>query len=178
MSRITRGMAGLALLLTMGAAAWGQSSAPAAAAGSPQDNAAPETVRVQLVNRIPTVDRGNLKDYWTAVQSQTKDRWMQGLPALARPPASTAGEVKIEAWLHTDGRVTGMVLEQGSGKVALDRAAWAAITGSAPYDAFPYGISVNQVRVRFTFLYNGGSEDNPGTGTSPGLAGVKPRPHP
>jgi TonB family protein len=109
------------------------------------------------------VDRENLASYRAAVESRTKEQWLKVLPAQARPPQSTPGEVKIICWVHTDGRVTNMTLEQASGKVALDRAAWAAITGSAPYDAFPYGIAVDQVRMRFTFMYNGGpaSEQTP-----------------
>lgn len=130
----------------------------------------PESLRVELLNQIPSVDRSNLHDYWASVESRTKDRWIQELPELAKPPVSTPGLVKIDCWLHTDGRVTNMVLEHPSGKVALDRAAWAAITGSVPYDAFPYGISVPQVKVRFTFTYNGGVGGAP-PGALPG--GVK-----
>lgn len=134
----------------------------------------PDRISVNILNRIPDVDRGNLKPYWPALESRTKERWMQILPSQAKPPLSTAGEVKIVAWIHTDGRVTNLALEQPSGTVALDRAAWAAITGSVPYDAFPYGISVNQVRVRFTFIYNEGRGGFPINGKR-GLAGVKPR---
>jgi TonB family protein len=134
----------------------------------------PEMISVALLNRIPDVDRGNLREYWPVVEGRTKELWMQRLPRQAKPPLSDAGEVKIICWLHTDGRVTSMMLEQPSGNVALDRAAWAAITGSVPYDAFPYGISVNQVRVRFTFTYNQESGGSPVNG-KPGLAGTKPR---
>jgi TonB family protein len=162
----------LAVALMAGAAGWAQSSS------SPQENTAPDpdTVHVQLVNRIPQVDRGNLTAYWPVVASRAKDQWMQTLPAVAKPPVSMAGEVKIVAWLHTDGRVTGMALEERSGKPALDRAAWSAITGAAPFDAFPYGISVNQVRVRFTFDYNQGAGIPDNSPPPPGPI-VKRRPH-
>jgi len=60
-------------------------------------------------------------------------------------------EVKIIGWIHTDGRVTSLAVERGSGKGSVDRAAMSAISGSAPYDPFPYGIAVDEVKVRFTF---------------------------
>jgi TonB family protein len=126
---------------------------PQGAARAPSD---PETLTVEVVNRIPPVDRDNLKGYWPTVEDRTKAQWMHALPTLAKPPQSVGGEVMITCWIHTDGRVTNLATEQASGKTALDRAARAAITGSAPYDAFPYGIAVDQVRVRFTFVYNGG----------------------
>lgn len=160
-------------VLMIGPGGWAQS------ASSPQGNAAapePDTVHVQLVNRIPQVDRGNLQDYWPVVASRAKDQWLQSLPAIAKPPESASGEVKILAWLHTDGRVTGMALEQRSGRAVLDRAAWAAITAAAPFDAFPYGISVDQVRVRFTFDYNQGAGIPDNSPPPPGPI-VKPRPH-
>ena len=132
-------------------------SAPAKAGPSASAPAEQETLTVEVVKSLTPVDRSNLKAYWTGVENRTHSRWIQVLPALAMPPQSTPGLVKIDCWVHTDGRVTGMTLEHPSGKAPLDRAAWAAITGSAPYDAYPYGISVEQVKVRFTFVYNGGS---------------------
>jgi len=117
----------------------------------------PETLAVEVANQIPPVDHDNLKAYWPVVEDRTKAQWMHGLPALAKPPQLTAGEVRITCWVHTDGRVTNLAVEQSSGKAALDRAALAAITATSPYDAFPYGIAVEQVKVRFTFVYNGGA---------------------
>ncbi|HEX4039267.1 MAG TPA: TonB family protein [Acidobacteriaceae bacterium] len=183
MRTIHRGIAVLALVLVAGAIPWAKAQNPGSAAPpASQENPPPdpETVSVQIVNHISQVDRGNLKGYWTAVEQRTKERWLQSLPRQGKDAAS--GEVKVTAWVHTDGRVTGLAMEQPSGNAALDRTARAAITGSVPYDPFPYGISVNQVRVRFTFTSNAGGDaagnsSNPTNGKSPGLAGVKPRPH-
>jgi len=148
-------------VMAMGAQMGMAQNAGAPATGAPKKAAPdPEIVTLEVVNRTMPEDRANLKGYWPAVKSRTKDQWMSVLPQEARPPLSAAGVVKIECWVHTDGRVTNMVLSQPSGKVALDHAAWAAITGSAPYDAFPYGIGVQQVKVRFTFAYNGGAAGN------------------
>jgi len=162
MKRMRGGMLVLGLLLAVGGVqvAGAQKAPPTPPKGPANTAPAPdtaETLGVEFVNHVPSEDRENLKGYLTGLASRTRDRWMAVLPAASRPPLSTPGEVKIVCWVHTDGRVTNMAIEQASGKVALDRAAWAAITGSAPYGAFPYGIAVDQVKVRFTFDYNGGA---------------------
>lgn len=151
---------GLAVMMAGAQAGWAQQGAPAAKpagtqAQTPEEN--PNNVAVEPVGHLFGEDRSNLKDYWATVESRTKDSWKAVFPAAARPPRAQGGVVKIEAVVHTDGRVTNMVLEQPSGKVQLDRAAWAAITRSVPYAAFPYGISVDEAKVRFTFSYNGGA---------------------
>lgn len=115
------------------------------------------TVSVELAGPVTPEDRSNLKNYWVGLQSRTNERWQRTIPAQAKPPLSTGGQVRILCRVHTDGRVTNMTLEQPSGNTALDRAAWAAITASAPFEAFPYGIGVEQVKAKFTFIYNGGA---------------------
>jgi TonB family protein len=103
-------------------------------------------VTVAIVNRIPSEDKENLKGYWAGVESRVGQSWQHAAAAQKVTDA-----VKITGWIHTDGRVTGLAVEHGSGNASVDRAARAAITGSAPYDPFPYGIAVDEVKVRFTF---------------------------
>src|ERR1700691_2365785 len=69
----------------------------------------PEIVTVEVVNQTTPEDKANLKGYWTGVQGRTKAQWMPVVPQEAKPPLSTPGVVKIECWVHTDGRVTNMV---------------------------------------------------------------------
>jgi TonB family protein len=138
--------------------AWSQqdaapAKAPAAQTPAPDQN----SITVDMVGQLFSEDQNNLSDYWPALEKRTKDTWEGLMPAMAQPPQSTPGTVRIICVVHTDGTVSNMTLEQRSGKTPLDRAAWAAITRSAPYDAFPSGISTDKVRVRFTFLYNGGA---------------------
>ncbi len=176
----------LAVLMASGLSVVAAQSAPPAKKASAADSSSSvQTVTVDFANSIPPEDRQNLRPYKTALETRTKQQWLHALPAIAKPPASTPGLVKISAWVHTDGRVTGMTLEQPSGKAALDRAAWAAITGSSPYEAFPYGIAVDQVKMRFTFVYNGvpntanGSPaTEPGTKPNPANPNGKPGPPP
>jgi TonB family protein len=147
-----------AVILTSGpgnAAAQGKgANAPAPQANKPAED--PENVTVQLLTRVSAADRLGLRRYVPILKKQTKDQWMTVLPAKVQAPESAAGTVQIDGLVHTDGRVTNLTLKQSSGDEALDRAAWAAITGAA-YDAFPYGLSVDEVRVRFTFVYNQGN---------------------
>ncbi len=116
----------------------------------------PETLSVQLLTRVSSADRDGLRQYLPIVKQQTKDQWLAALPPEVAPPTSAAGTVQIDASVHTDGRVTNLIFKQPSGDKALDRAARMAITGAA-YDSFPYGLSVDQVRIRFTFVYNQGN---------------------
>ena len=120
-------------------------------------------VAVEIVKSIPPADRENLQGYWAGVQSKTGQRWLR--MAAAKTAAAASDQVKITGWIHTDGRVTGLKVERGSGNATVDRAAMGAITGAAPYEPFPYGIAVEQVKVRFTF----------GTGApAPGTPGAPP----
>jgi len=50
--------------------------------------------------------------------------------------------------------VTDMHLEAPSGDVSLDRAAWAGITGAAPYGPLPKAFKGPYLELRFYFLYN------------------------
>jgi TonB family protein len=135
----------------------------AAAAVSAAKAPAPEPnkVSVQILSKLWPADRDGLSSYLPVVKQQTKDQWMTVMPAEANPPMLAAGTVQIDCWLHTDGRVTNVVLTQPSGNKALDRAALSAILGrgaeAVPYDSFPYGLSVDRVKVRFAFTYNNGA---------------------
>lgn len=149
----------LTILAALGAAqaGWSQrqitpGNPPAAQAPKPDQN----SITVDVVEKLFSEDQSNLQAYWPAMEQRAKETWLSLMPAIAQPPQSAAGTVSILCVVHTDGSVSNMTLDQKSGKPALDRAAWAAITRSAPFDAFPSGISIDRVRVRFTFSYNGG----------------------
>ncbi len=117
---------------------------------------------VEIVKQIPPADRENLRGYWAGVQSKTGQRWLRA--AAAKRAAASSDQVKIIGWIHTDGRVTGLTVERGSGNAAVDHAAMGAISGAAPYEPFPYGIAVDEVKVRFTF---GTGAPAPGTPGAP-----------
>jgi len=48
-----------------------------------------------------------------------------------------------------------MELKKSSGDVELDQAAWQSIIRCGPYPEFPVDIRISEVRLQFTFVYNG-----------------------
>lgn len=163
--KVTYGIAlALGAAVALGAAqpVWSQEdTTPGKDASAQEAVPAQNSITVEVAGHLFSEDQKNLQDYWPTVEKRTKDTWLSVMPTEAQPPKSEPGTVRIECVVHTDGRVTNIVLEQRSGRAALDRAASAAITRSAPFGPFPYGISTDHVKVRFTFLYNGGAEATP-----------------
>lgn len=119
----------------------------------------PAAVAVEIVNRIPPEDKDNLKGYWAGVETRTGERWQHMAEAKTATDA-----VRITGWIHTDGRITGLAVEHGSGKVSVDRAAVSAVAEAAPFDPFPYGIAVEEVKVRFTLGAGAAAPGTPGGG--------------
>jgi TonB family protein len=84
----------------------------------------------------------------------TKRAWYPIIPESARPPLDKQGRVLVRFKILPDGTVTDMRLESPSGDVSLDRAAWAGITGAAPYAPLPKAFKGPFLELRFYFLYN------------------------
>lgn len=78
------------------------------------------------------------------------------VPEEARSPTFKKSSVAIEFTLYPDGSVHNMRLAEVSGDVALDRAAWEAVTEAAKYAPLPAGLNVPELRLRSYFVYNGG----------------------
>jgi TonB family protein len=96
-------------------------------------------------------------DYGPYIQRviwDTKRAWYPIIPESARPPLDKQGIVMIRFKIFPDGTVKDMALEGPSGDVALDRAAWAGITGAAPYPPIPKAFKGPFLELRFKFLYN------------------------
>jgi TonB family protein len=89
-----------------------------------------------------------------AIISQTKKAWYPIIPREAQPPQLEKGEVAIEFELYSDGKIRKMVLSSPSGKIALDRAAWGALTGAQPFAPFPPELTTEMIRLRFLFSYD------------------------
>ena len=82
-------------------------------------------------------------DYGPYVQRviwDTEHAWWPIIPESARPPLDKQGKVMIRFKIYPDGSVHDMILEGPSGDVALDRAAWAGITGASPFPPIPQGV--------------------------------------
>jgi len=96
-------------------------------------------------------------DYGPYVQRvvwDTERAWWPIIPESARPPLDKQGKVMIRFKIYPDGSVHDMILEGPSGDVALDRAAWAGITGASPYPPIPKAFKGPFLELRFYFLYN------------------------
>jgi TonB family protein len=96
-------------------------------------------------------------DYGPYVQRvvwDTERAWWPIIPESARPPLDKQGKVMIRFKIYPDGSVKDMMLEGPSGDVALDRAAWAGITGASPFPPIPKGFKGPFLELRFYFLYN------------------------
>jgi TonB family protein len=96
-------------------------------------------------------------DYGPYVQRvvwDTEQAWWPIIPESARPPLDKQGKVMIRFKIYPDGSVHDMQLEGPSGDVALDRAAWAGITGGSPFPPIPKAFKGPFLELRFYFLYN------------------------
>jgi TonB family protein len=96
-------------------------------------------------------------DYGPYVQRvvwDTEHAWWPIIPESARPPLDKQGKVMIRFKINPDGSVRDMMLEGPSGDVALDRAAWAGITGASPFPPIPKAFKGPFLELRFYFLYN------------------------
>jgi hypothetical protein len=86
---------------------------------------------------------------------ETERAWDPLIPDEVNAPILKSGMVAIRFKVLPNGRLMdgGMVLEGRSGDVALDRAAWGALTGSN-YPPLPHDFHGPYLELRAYFLYN------------------------
>ncbi len=106
---------------------------------------------VDILSDTMGVDFG---PYIQRVIWDTKRAWYPIIPEEARSPINKQGKVLIRFRIMPDGSVETMQLESPSGDVALDRAAWAGITGASPFPPLPKAFKGPFLELRFYFLYN------------------------
>jgi TonB family protein len=92
--------------------------------------------------------------YLQRVLHDVKENWYRVIPESAEPPISKKGKVAIQFLILKNGTVGGMKLEGASGDIALDRAAWAGITGSNPFPPLPSEFPGQYLGLRIYFFYN------------------------
>jgi TonB family protein len=80
-----------------------------------------------------------------------RENWYTAIPESAQ---WKKGKLTIEFAITKDGKVAGMKRVATSGDDALDRAAWAGITGSDPFPPLPGEFAGQYLALRFTFYYN------------------------
>ncbi len=86
---------------------------------------------------------------------ETEHTWDPLIPDEVNPPILKSGQVMVRFKILPNGRVMdgSMRLEGSSGDVALDRAAWGAITGSS-YPPLPSEFHGPFLELRALFMYN------------------------
>lgn len=97
--------------------------------------------------------------YMRRLKVTVQDHWEPLIPEAALPPMMKKGRVVIEFAILKDGTIMGMKLVGGSGDVALDRAAWGALTNAIPLPQLPSQFSGDYLRIRAAFYYNPDKND-------------------
>jgi len=92
--------------------------------------------------------------YMKRLRITVQDHWEPLIPESARPPMMKKGKLTIEFAIMKDGTIQGMHMVRESGDIALDRAAWGALTSSIPLDRLPTQFSGDFLLIRATFYYN------------------------
>jgi TonB family protein len=126
------------------------SSAPTQTATGPMASAK-ALDQLEVLTDTMGVDFG---PYLTQVTRTVKQNWFNLMPPSVYPPELKQGLVTIKFFIQKDGRVKNMELEESSGNVPLDRAAWASITASNPFGALPKEFPGERVGLRLHYYYN------------------------
>ena len=125
---------------------------------------------VDILSPVPQADQPTLENVIIPdLIKKTKAAWYPIIPPEAKPPKFLKGAVLIRFTLNANGRASNLVLEQSSGNIALDRAAWNSIHDTV-YAPFPATVTMGEVKLRFAFLYN----EKPGSKSSESPSAAQP----
>ncbi len=107
---------------------------------------------IEVLSDTQGVDFSSWLQRW---HRETERNWDPLIPDEVNPPINKAGMVAIRFKVLPNGRLMdgSMILEGRSGDVALDRAAWGALTGSN-YPPLPRDFHGPYLELRAYFLYN------------------------
>jgi hypothetical protein len=106
---------------------------------------------LQILSDTQGVDFSGWLQRW---YHETKNTWDPLIPDEVNPPILKSGQVMIRFRVGPNGRLLEpMYLEGRSGDVALDRAAWGALTGSN-YPPLPRDFHGPYLELRAIFMYN------------------------
>jgi TonB family protein len=104
---------------------------------------------LQLLSDPKGVD---FKPYLIQVLTAVRRNWLAIIPESAR--MGRRGRVLIQFAIDKTGGVPKLVIAEGAGTDALDRAAVAAISASYPFPPLPPNYQGDQIRVQLAFSYN------------------------
>jgi TonB family protein len=141
----------LAIMLFCGALAFGQNtSPPSASAASPPTSVVLKPGHgcrgnIEVLSDTQGVDFG---PYLQRVLQDVRENWHRVIPESAE---MEKGKVAIEFAITKDGKVADMRLVATSNNVRLDRAAWAGISESNPFQPLPSDFTGPYLALRFRF---------------------------
>jgi len=83
-----------------------------------------------------------------------KAHWLPLIPEEANPPLSKKGETLIRFTIAPDGKLTAMNLDDSTHDVAMDHAAWGAVTSMGQFEPLPKGMKDPNLTLRILFMVN------------------------
>ena len=92
--------------------------------------------------------------YMRRLHDDIQRNWDPLIPEEVQPPLMKKGIVGIRFTIKPNGDIGAITLETGSGDVALDRAAWNAITSEGQFPPLPRQFHGPQLELRVGFYYN------------------------
>ena len=102
----------------------------------------------------------NFNPYLKEILPAMRNRWVTFLPEQARPPTSAKGETDIRFTILPDGSLgpQSMHLDASTHNVALDRAAWGAVT-SSKFPPLPKDFNRPDLELWVRFRVNLGADE-------------------
>jgi TonB family protein len=104
---------------------------------------------LQLLSDPKGID---FKPYLIQILTAVRRNWLSIIPESAR--LGRRGRVLVQFAIDRTGGVPKLVIAEGAGTDAFDRAAVAAISASYPFPPLPAEYKGDQIRVQFAFSYN------------------------
>ena len=119
--------------------------------GSPSSTRGPLQAGATILSDTMGVD---FSAYMRQLHHDIQRNWDPLIPEEVEPPLMKKGIVGIRFTILPDGKIGAMTLETRSGDVALDHAAWNAITSEGQFPPLPRQIHGPQLELRVGFIYN------------------------
>ncbi len=123
---------------------------------SAPSSAGPLQAGAQILSDTQGVD---FSAYMRRLRADLYRNWEPLIPEEVQPPLLKRGITGIIFWILPDGEISGPnkgqpVLETPSGDIALDRAAWGAITSEGQFPPLPREYHGPMLALRIGFFYN------------------------
>jgi len=119
--------------------------------GPPPGSSAPLQAGAEILSDTMGVD---FSAYMRRLHADIQRNWDPLIPEEVEPPLRKRGIVGIRFTILPDGQIGNMVLETRSGDVALDHAAWNAITSEGQFPPLPKEFHGPLLELRCGFFYN------------------------